>query len=378
MDVLHLRASRGFYGAERAVLDVAAATRRAGLRVGIAALVDGREPHTELLEAASEAGLPGWRIASRGRADIRPLRALVELLHHEAPRVLHVHGYKALVLGWLASRLVTVPLVVTRHGETGESPSVRLYEALARSLLSQADRVVAVSAREAEVAQACGAGARTHHIPNGVDAAGVARRVAAAGPVPRDAAALQDGRPFVLGVGRLSPEKGYGDLLQAVATLAAPRPEVVIAGGGPLRRRLRSQADSLGVRLHLLGYVRDLAPWWRSARLLCQPSLREGLPLAVLEAMAAGLPVLATRVGALPALLGGAAPAGWLVDPGDQGALAAALESLLSDDETERRRRIRRARAVLAERHSVDAVAQRHVREIYEPLARESREGGRR
>ena len=368
MDVLHLRASRGFYGAERAVLDVASASARAGLVVGLAALVDEREPHVELAEAASEAGLEAWTLSGRTRLDLRPLRSLVSLLREQAPRVLHAHGYKALALGWLASRVTGTPLVVTRHGETAESPMVRLYESLARALLCQAGAVVAVSPREAEISCGSGAAERTHHIPNGIAAQAIAERVAAG----RDRAqelARELGQPLLLAVGRLSPEKAHDVLLEAVASLRAPRPALAIAGDGPLRARLRERATQLGVRLHLPGYVRDLAPWWGAATLFCQPSLREGLPLAVLEAMAAGLPVVATRVGALSDLLGDPAPSGWLVDAADPSGLAGAIAEILSPASAGGvAERTERALKVLVERHSVDAVARRHIDEIYGPL----------
>lgn len=376
--VLHLRCSRGFYGAERVILDLARGCTAQGVPSAIACVVDGREPHVELVVAARQAKVDAFELQSRGRFDLRPLVELLRLLDRLKPAVLHLHGYKALALGCLARLARPVPLVATHHGDTAQSTAVRAYEALGRKLLARCDRVIAVSAEGERALRArLPRPDRLRHIPNGVDAADIAARMRAA-PDLRPQLDL-NGAAVVLAVGRLSPEKGHATLLQAVSRLPGPKPVVVLAGEGPLRDDLAVEAQRRGVRLLLIGYQQDLAPWWRLADVLCQPSLREGLPIAVLEGMAAGLPVVASAVGELPDVLGGAlaagapdAEGGLLVQPGEPDALSRALARLLDPAAAGaelRRRAGEGARQRAERRYGLPALVRRTIDEVYLPLA---------
>ncbi len=374
--VLHLRSSRGLYGAEQVILTLAAACEAQGLHSVIASLVDRREPHRELLELAQARKLEAWALPSRGRFDLGSVAALIALQRRLQPAVVHSHGYKAQLLAWLASRVDPRPQVCTTHGDTGESRAVGLYEALGRGLLSQADAVVSVSPAGTQAARAAGA-ARVVEIPNAVDCAALQARVAAATSL-RERLGWRD-RPVVLAVGRLSPEKGHGLLIDALATLPEPRPGLLLAGDGPLAESLAARARAQDVPLRLLGFQRDLAPAWKAADLFCQPSLTEGLPMAVLEAMAVGLPVVATRVGALAAVLeaeGGPA-AGHVLPPGDGAALRRALAELLAEEGRSARAALGRAgqrRVQVA--YSAANLAARHLQEVYEPLLATPAPGG--
>ena len=144
--------------------------------------------------------------------------------------------------------------------------------------------------------------------------------------------------PRLVYAGRLSPEKGVATLLRALAELARegfePLPKLVLAGDGPERGRLQALARELGVadRVDFAGQLsRDaLSRAFACADLCVQPSLTEGFSKAWLDAMAHGLPVLATRVGAAAAVIGETGERGWLVPPGDAPALAGALRRVLA------------------------------------------------
>ena len=136
----------------------------------------------------------------------------------------------------------------------------------------------------------------------------------------------------MVAVGNLYPVKDHATLLRALARLPAAR--VAIAGRGDQEEPLRRLAAELGLsdRVHLLGLRDDVETVFAAADVFVQPSLSEGLPLAVLEAMANGLPVVATRVGGIPeAVVDG--KTGLLVPPGDPAALAAALAAVLDADD---------------------------------------------
>ena len=166
------------------------------------------------------------------------------------------------------------------------------------------------------------------------------------------------GRPVVLGVGRLATQKGFGVLLEAAVAWRDldPMPLVVIAGDGPLAGKLRARAVTLGAAAVFLGHRDDVSARLAAAAVFVLPSLWEGQPLVLQEALRAGTPIVATRVGGVPGLTG--EDAALLVPPGDARALAAAVRSVLTDAALAARLRAaaaRRAAALPAEADSVTA-----------------------
>ena len=153
---------------------------------------------------------------------------------------------------------------------------------------------------------------------------------------------IADDEAVVLAVGRLSQEKGHADLIRAAAILSglpgAPRFRVVIVGDGPERDALLHLASELGVqqRIKLAGFQRDMAPYYAMATVLAVPSHSEGSPNVVLEAMAAGLPIVANQVGGIPEILEQDAT-GLMVLPRSPDAMARAILRLLTDDELRQR-----------------------------------------
>jgi len=180
----------------------------------------------------------------------------------------------------------------------------------------------------------------------------------------------------VLFVGRLRTRKAVAVLLQAFARVAEAEPaaRLVVLGDGEQRRALESQHRGLGLgeRVSLAGAVprSEIADWLGRADVFCLPSTYEGFPLAILEAMAAGLPVVATRVAGVPEAVEDGA-SGLLVEPEDAAGLAAALLALIRDP-ARRRALGERGRAVLAERFAIGDVCRRYV-ELFERVARSGR-----
>ena len=136
---------------------------------------------------------------------------------------------------------------------------------------------------------------------------------------------------MVLGVGRLAAQKGFGVLLEAAAAWRDldPMPLVAIAGDGPLAGELRARAVELGAAVVFLGHRDDISARLAAAAVFVLPSLWEGQPLVLQEALRAGTPIVATGVGGVPGLTG--EDAALLVPPGDARALAAAIRSVLTD-----------------------------------------------
>ncbi|WP_243040992.1 glycosyltransferase family 4 protein [Dyella sedimenti] len=242
--------------------------------------------------------------------------------------VLASWGYPdAVAAGWLARRL-RIPYVVKVHGSDLNVQAERaLQRPQIRAALRGARAVVAVS--RALAGKAIGLGvpaARVHVLYNGVDPAlfhpGDRARA-------RAKLSLPSGAPLILYVGNLKASKGCDDLLEAFPAVldAQPGAHLVFVGDGPSGMPLRERAAALGClhRVSWAGKVAhgQLAGWFRAADLLCLPSHNEGVPNVVLEAMACGTPVVASRVGGIPEVVPG--DAGILVPPRDRAALSAAL-----------------------------------------------------
>jgi glycosyltransferase involved in cell wall biosynthesis len=228
---------------------------------------------------------------------------------------------------WLARRtgallVFVVHSLIQDRLDTAANPHARLltgwYKRATRRALTRAQRAACVSRHMAEVAAAePGCAAETIVVSNPLDL-----NQFSASDAERDI--------DVLYAGRLSVEKGVDVLIGALADLEGIR--TVVAGTGPMEQELRHRA---GDRVEFVGWLprEELASWYTRARLLVVPSRSEPQGVVVLEAMASGTPVLGARTGGIPEMIE-EGRTGWLVDPGDAGALGAALTRLLADPAT--------------------------------------------
>lgn len=238
--------------------------------------------------------------------------------------VVHAHGLRAGALAALALTAARTPLVVTLHNAPPAGGLAgRIFSALERIAARRADLVLTVSADLAARMRARGARAVE---PAVVPAPGLAP---AARPPEQVRAELAAGtRPILLTVARLATQKGLDTLLDAAAGPYPGEPLFVIAGGGPLEPELRARIRREGLPVRLLGPRDDVPDLLRAADAVVVPSRWEGQPLAVQEALQAGLPVVATAVGGIPDLVGDAA---LLVPAGDAAALRDAIRRLLAE-----------------------------------------------
>ena len=268
--------------------------------------------------------------------DLASVLRLRRLLAARANAV-HAHGLRAGALSLLALTLVRgrrrpAAVVTVHNAPPAAGASARVYRLLERLVARRADLVLCVSpdlearmravgARRVE--RAVIAAPQAPSAQPGTAAAAAAQLVplALGGPATR---------PVVLGAGRLAPQKGFGVLLEAAAALGDldPVPLVVIAGDGPLGAELPARAAALGVDAVFAGHRDDVPALLGLAAVFVLPSLWEGQPLVLQEALRAGTPVVATRVGGIPGLAGDAA---LVIPPGDAPALAAAVRSVLTD-----------------------------------------------
>jgi glycosyltransferase involved in cell wall biosynthesis/protein-tyrosine-phosphatase len=298
--------------------------------------------------------------------------------------LVHTHRYKDSVLGALAAKLAGVPHVVrTVHGlrepmRGWSRLKFRLYEALERAvLLCFADLVIAVSKCMAETLRRSGyRPTSVTQINNGINLGAIAAR-RSPDEVRRELGI--DPAAFVIGTaGRLSPVKGHSSLLRAARQVLDDQPGTIclIAGGGPLEDELRAEAARLGIAdaCRFTGARKDVHDLVGAMDVFVLPSLGEGMPMAVLEAMALGRPVVASAVGGVPEVIQDGVN-GLLVPAGDDRLLAAACVRLARDRAygqtlADRARRMveerfsheRSGRALLAAYRSVALIPRTHPR----------------
>lgn len=334
LGVLHVIDSGGLYGAERVLLALAVEQARRGLEPTVGLL----RPMHAIAAAAERAGIP-CRVLSLG-PPWSAGGAIVDAARELGARIVHSHGFKSnILLGALPRpRRRGLAVMTTIHGwtETRALSRMALYGRLDRALLGRLDAVVfvhdgAARAGDVDVTRL----RRTAVIANGILAPELRRELLGA---PRSGLAasldeLAGGRPLVLAAGRLSPEKGHRDLVEAIGELRASGVDVccVILGEGPCRAELARRCRELGLgedSVLMPGFSEMDEELLRRASVFCLPSLRENMPLVLLEALEAGIAVVATRVGGVPALVG--ERSGRLVPPGDSAALARALRAAIA------------------------------------------------
>jgi glycosyltransferase involved in cell wall biosynthesis len=307
-------------GAERALVRLGSALVERGHGVTVAGSVGG-----DLLQEAQRAGLDvrilGNELVKR-RVDLRYARALGRLVRQQSFDIVHTHMYASAVAAALGTRGTGLPLVVHEHSEaTWRDPSAC---GVSRAVYQRASAVIAVSEqiRQRLLLVDGVPDAKVLVLPNTPPGPPAA---APAAPLP------ERGRCLVGVVARLQPEKGVAVFLHAVAQLARRHPDVrfAVVGEGPQLGVLEQLSRRLGLPVTFLGARSDGPELIGYFDLLVVPSFSEGTPLVILEAMAAGTPVVATDVGGIPSQVRDEREA-ILVPAGDAAAIAGACERIIA------------------------------------------------
>lgn len=336
------------------LVNLAVGLSKAGCRPIVGVFRDSRAQHLEVARHASQRGVPVEIVHCKGRWDGQAVARVRRLLHERDVTVLHTHGYKADVIGCAAAWPKRTALVATCHNWPDPRLSMRAYAVLDRLVLRLFDEVTAASEPVAVILRRWGM-PRVQAMPNGVEMA----RFRDARPTLRHL--MPAGCDRIVGfAGRMVPEKGGATFLRCARKIVDARPATafLLAGDGPCRQEWEALAAGLGLARNVVfaGVRDDMPGVYASLDMLVLPSLLEATPMCLLEALAASLPVVATRVGSVPDVV---IPdvTGILVEPGDADGLAAAVHRLLQDPDAGRRMALQ-GRAHVERRYSAESTAE--------------------
>ncbi|MCB0208055.1 MAG: glycosyltransferase [Anaerolineae bacterium] len=329
MHVVQIIDGLHYGGAQKMQVVLAQEMRRRNVKLTVISLRDETEGATTAQElrdlGARVAFFPGNRLFDPGR-----IWRMVRFLRQESFDIVHAHLTYANILGTLTGRLAGIPTIASLRNESIDSHRVRAGVE-AWLLRHWANRVMAVGHATAKAHQARLHGQRIEPIPSAMSL------FPPLPPAERNALRTElvgnANRPLLIAVGRLHPQKGYSDLLNAFANLHESHPDafLVIAGGGQLYDELTNQIKTLKLEgdVRLLGPRNDVPQLLGASDIFVSASHWEGLPVSVLEAMAAGLPIVATKVSDVPKIV--PAGTGLLVAAHAPDELARAIHTLLAD-----------------------------------------------
>ena len=333
MKVLHVHKLTGVSGSEGHLLALLPALRERGVEARFLGLDVSGTDAPRFYERLDALGVPYRRVRCGPDVSPRMARDVARAVRAERPDLLHTHLVHGDVYGAIAAKLTRTPYVSTRHND--DRYLLGPFRFVDRAFARGARRLIAISDAVRTFLEAAGHDpARLTTIHYGLDE--VPRLPSR--PTPAEAGIPPDD-PLAVAVGRLIEQKDHATLLRAFARVrqAHPTARLAILGSGPLEEETRRLVRELGLHdaVTLPGRT-DIADWLERADVFVHTSRWEGFGIVLLEAMLAGLPVVATRVSAVPEVVedGGT---GALVDPGDAAGVARELGRLLADPELARR-----------------------------------------
>jgi len=358
--VLHLVTDLERGGAPLLLSNLLPRLAGAGLEVSVSCLAAAGP----VMDKLAQAGIEVWPLGARTVRDVQVLRRLARLLRRVEPAILHTWLMHSNVSGRLVGRLVGVRGIVSSIC-TAEHMA-RWHVLLENATCRLADCVVcnSESVRRFMIREGHLPADRLVTIYHGVDT----KAIAAAEKADLKLLGVDAGGPVICFVGRLDPVKGLSYLLEALAEVRRTVPaELVVAGDGPMLCRLRQLERRLNLAgsVHWLGFRDDVASIVKACEVFVSSSLQEGFGLATAEAMAAGVPVVATAVEGTVDLISDQRE-GLLVPPGSSHALAEGIVRLLTDPQLARRL-ADRARQTIHRCFDIEGMVERHLR-LYERL----------
>jgi glycosyltransferase involved in cell wall biosynthesis len=338
LKVLHLIDSGGLYGAERMLLSLVKEQITMGLEPTILSAGELGIPDKPFEVEAKRLGLSLkiWRM--KPGFNLKEARKIVHWARHNSIELFHSHGYKFNILLGLLGNGRNVPMISTLHGyvHAPKFSKLWLYELVDRLAIRRMDAVVLVGdAMKRELPNSLISSPKTHTIRNGVCIEDIQAK-AKERPPEHIAEFIARHEPIILGVGRLSREKGFSYLVKAFESIRAKRPQagLLIVGEGSRRAILESAVSRSALTESVLipGFCCNIPALMSKASILVIPSLTEGLPITLLEAMAIRLPIISSAVGEIPFVLA-EGTCGYLVYDVTANNLSLVIDGAINDQE---------------------------------------------
>jgi glycosyltransferase involved in cell wall biosynthesis len=375
MKILQLITGLGEGGAEQVVFNLATRLDRRRYRVAVCSVISVSGEQGAYVGRLREAGIDVSSLGvTRKHQLARAAGGLKRLLEDLQPDVLHCHMFHANVLGRRVGRRAGVPAVIaTVHIAERRWRPWRFWLERQTDPLGTATVCVSQAVRDFHALKTRLPRERFVVIPNGIDTARFAAPPRQAPGIREEFGIAADAK-LIGSFGRLDRQKGYRYLVPAFAELAGEmNVELLIAGDGPQRPKLQSMADRTGHadRIHLAGWRDDVPDLLHAVDVFAMPSVYEGFGLALVEAMAAGVPVVASAVDSLPEILGARGAGGRvgrLVPPASPSRLAEAIRHALDTPSAEM---IERARRRACSEYDVGTMVERYA-ELYDCVARQT------
>lgn len=360
--VLHLRSSAGFFGAERVIMTLLGRAQQSQLEAHLACIENYVTGDQSLVDLAKKEDHTVTQLPCSSRIDKLTINALITYCEQNKIDLIHSHDYKSHFYAFFAGRKTRIPYVATLHGRTFGDLKNRVFEVLENLLLKPARKIVVVSDVLDDAMRKAGMGKKTIQIPNGVNELTFHPDNPGKG---KSHWGFSD-EHFVFGtVARFSQEKGHPILLDAFAEVHSkyPQARLLLIGDGPLFSEMHSKAESLNIsqHIHFAGAQTDVENILQDIDCYLSPSLTEGMPMSILEAMASNLPIIATEVGSLGEVLDEGC--GILIPPGEVAALAEAMSDII-ERQGEAKEMANRARTRIESHYSAAQQSDRYA-EIY-------------
>ena len=333
INVLQFICPSGYFGAERWIVALANNLDKQVVRTDLLVYNAQSDSSDELIDCFSSTGGCAFHVLEKGRIDLIAVSRICKLVRERKIDLIHTHGYKSDIIGWIVARLTGVHCVSTPHGfGCVADRKLRIYNRLDVMVLKKFDCVVPLSKKLRGELLAYGLdGKDMEYIPNGVDLKAIDTKHA-----DDDFLAELDGKKLIGFSGRLIREKNIEDLIGAFSNICDqfPSAHVLIIGNGEHLSVLKALSQSLELehRIHFLGYKDNALSFVRLLDIFVMTSISEGIPRSMMEAMALNVPVVAYDIPGVDQLITDR-KTGLLAPLYDQKQLASLMSLMLTDRE---------------------------------------------
>ena len=333
INILQLISSSGFFGAENVVLELSTELKKMGHSVTIGIFNNHHNSNLDLLEQAMKHNLETHVFDCRQRIDLKTIRLISSYVRNNDVDIVHTHEYKSNIYAKLSALVTKKPLVSTCHNWINSNLKMHFYNSLDKRVLKHVDAVISVSQPVQKQLFTAGISRKKITlIENGIN---IEKFNTSVDELKLKRELCIDPDQTVVGtVGRLSNEKGHRFLIEAAKQIHAVNKNCVflLIGDGVSKSQLEESARklNLGDKVIFAGTRTDIPQLLSIMDIFVLPSLLEGQPMALFEAMAAKKPIVATKVGDVPIILR-EGMCGMLVPPSDADAIAEAILTLIEN-----------------------------------------------